>query len=187
MKRLTIIGILALISYHAFAWDKEPSAVLGIELGRPFPDLPACPSAIDSRGRYAPPQSLCVDGDYGSTIRLGGLPFSNMYVTGSVHLFDAKVESITLSVNHRDYTKMRDILVSRYDAPGDSSISEVTTLTGATLDSRTEGWNGKNVIITLIERAGRVDQTWVMFQHLELSAAKQKKTQNEIGDAASKL
>lgn len=172
-------------------WDREPSSVLGIELGAEVPkNVPECPSY--SAGGYKPPSQLCISGHdspYSDKLRmLEGLPFKDMAIRGTLTIQDGKVLNVTLDMRREeDYPDMAAILIEKYGEPTSKENSEVTSKSGGKFSSESWTWIGKKNSIFLFERSGRIDRSAVVFSNNALVETYKRAEQEKTKKSASEF
>jgi hypothetical protein len=170
-------------------WPNEPTAVIGITLGRPLPaSLLPCPTEFDA----APAPSLCVGEPYkagASTLRdLDRLPFKGLSASGYVTMFHGLVESITLTLDHDlSYSDFKEMLLARYGKPTSESVRQVESVGGGKADSMIMSWNGARVSIIYFERAVQMDHSVAIFQDNGLAAQDAAERAEKQKKAASAL
>ncbi len=179
------IGLVA--SHAAFAWDREPSAVFGIQLGETIPigSIPSCQEA-----RNAPtPEQLCIKKSWSNDklIFLHGLPIKKVTYTGTANLLDGKVQSIHVGFMHTKYDLMKAIMIERYGPPSGQEASSVTSQGGATVGNETLRWDGARNSIVLFERWERIDESLAVFSNNALRSRGEQMIEEQIKGSASKM
>lgn len=140
-------------------WDSEPNTFLGISLGLPLAEsMVQCPDNYFQNGF----KSLCwQDGHYTSHI-VSNTPNIGLdhYV---VDLSEVKgvVASISFQIEHRDFSKMAEMLRSKYGLPTTEKVDVVQNGMGAKFDNILMTWIGKNVTLSLASRADKIDRSLV--------------------------
>ncbi len=91
---------------------------------------------------------------------------------------DEMPEALLLNGKHDDYQEIRRLLVERYGEPTTVTPGTASNRMGATFSNETVIWLGKRLMLTLQERANKVDRTAAIFEYLP-RVEKQIKQRNE--------
>lgn len=147
-------------------WAQEPTAVFGIELGKPHTQ-PACGPAY-----FAGPQCVraSFSPDYASIENTPKLPFDYM---ASLSMYNGSVSSVALTGKNNEWPSVKETLTQRYGKPASVDVSTVKSGAGATFTSETLAWAGAEVTIAAIQRSGRVDEWLAVIQHNQTESARQ--------------
>ncbi|NIF82789.1 hypothetical protein F3J24_04610 [Comamonas sp. Tr-654] len=195
---VTCAAVAALVCAPAFAqkakktkgWAQEPDTVLGIKLGVPVASLAL--AECKSYSSTPPEGAQCVvKHEYGyrpdKVLNLIGMPDIGVHYATEIMVFDGFAKTLTLNLEHKDYPKIKDILIERYGKPQEQLKSDVTTGAGAVLSSESLMWKGKKMNLIVVERALSADKTAVFFTDLAVQAADLASRDKKSKDAASKF
>ena len=199
MRRIAAITLLAFAAAaHAqiaktqraktLPWAKEPELVFGLRLGERFDHDALKPCGGVTADGPPPKYSFCHlfgrSTPEAVQLLLSGFPVS-AFKGGSLSLEGGVASTLMLEGSHNDHSDIRAVLIERYGPPTVSMPGTVSNRMGASFSNETLIWTGKNVMLTLRERSGKVDETGVFFQHIP-SASKsiERDTQRRKGEAS---
>jgi hypothetical protein len=178
---MRLLPLALLVPIAAAAWQQEPTAVLGIELGKPLVGLARC-----SPSYQQPPTDICESYRTAKLVLLAGIPIPSVGV-GSVQLHNGAVSMVTLMHPSTAFDSLLAILTERYGKPHQMETSVVTNLAGARLSSRQASWRGSRTNIVAHERIGKVTEGAVFFSDIELAAQERAATAADTKATAGKL
>ncbi|MDO8263687.1 MAG: hypothetical protein Q7T21_10745 [Gallionella sp.] len=168
-------------------WKSEPSSVFGIKLGETLIG-DAVPPCGGFKGKDVDPE-ITVCAMYrpsSSGISIAGFPVSE-FQSGNVLLRDDIATSILIEARHNDYGSVKRLLVERYGEPTTSKNQVIQNNLGASFSSEKHIWLGKNITLTLDERAGRVDQTTIFFSHIKSAEKYEQEAEKKRKAGAAKM
>lgn len=188
MKRVVMASGLALASSFAMGqWAQEPTEVFGIKLGQPveMSGLKKCPAYSRDAGYGT---ELCIS-EYsrGANLSLINLPLREAGARGSIKLFGGVVASVMLSMDHKDYARMRELLVTRYGQPTVVKTDRLVSGAGAVVSGETASWVGSKNTLTLMERVGTINESAAAFSNNEAFNAQESARRESIAKDASKF
>jgi hypothetical protein len=70
-----------------------------------------------------------------------------------------RLHSIMITMNHDLYPRLRDAVLQRYGPPTSEHTEEVVTKAGIKWPNKTMIWRGSSIIVELVERVVRADET----------------------------
>lgn len=140
-------------------WDAEPESILSIKLGAPLSESMAeCPKGkygYEHRG-----ETMCWTKNQNLPwYEIENYPTPGMYI-GDVWgwVVDGAVEQVSFKFAQYDYLKMGELLKSKYGPPSQEKVATVQNRMGATFDSLEMTWVGRNLTLTFLSRAGKIDE-----------------------------
>jgi hypothetical protein len=179
---MKLLPLALLVPIAAAAWPQEPTAVLGIELGKPLAGISQCGPSYAQR----PPGICALTDPTAKLVLLTGIPIPSVG-RGAAHLHNGAVSMVTLMHPSTAYDNMLGILIERYGKPHQMETSVVTNLAGARLTSRQATWRGSRTLIVAHERIGNVTEGAVFFSDVELAAQERAATAADTKATAGKL
>lgn len=146
----------------AARWEREPTSVLGLELGAKIDpiDLPSCGGLAIRESAYG----FCYTSRSGEIVTLGGIKVPEFQAGGIIYAGEV-VAQLVLYASHDDYASAKAVLVERYGKPTSVRTTKTQTIGGGIFASEVLTWVGQNVTLTLEERFGRIDQSAARFVH----------------------
>lgn len=193
--KTTVAICSMLVSALAFAagdgkklpvWKQEPTAVLGIQLGKPLEasNIPTCLESME----ISP--EVCVKKPYkletGLVYRMLGHPFDYARMTLTVDETGV-VSYIGATMDHDRFSDFVKALVIKYGQPTVKGDVPVQSKAGATFSNMMYVWSGKAITIRAVERSGRVDESFVSFSDNASNTRTEVKQKQADKAAASKL
>jgi hypothetical protein len=171
----------------AASWTKEPESVLGIKLGQ---EVPADSPPPCDPPRYSGPNGanrvMCIANRSAKVLLFDWQPIDFLERVSAV-LQDGKVSSILLIAEHGNYIALKQMLIDRYGPPQRVHSNQAQTLSGATFDSETLKWLGRNVDLVVSEHAGSIEQSSAMFSHKKLTQDLAEELSRNTRNNAEKL
>lgn len=166
------------------AWAQEPTSVLGLELGAAVDhySLPACKDQPPDPPKYG----FCVTFASNLNAGIGGIAVP-AFDSGVIEMQGDIPTSVGLFAAHKNFERVKAVLIERYGRPTRASVSTLQNMAGATFQSQTLEWVGARVSLTLVERAGKVDQTAAVFRYLPAAQKDKAREASEVKSSAGKL
>lgn len=179
-------------------WPLEPSAFMGLELGKSLaeqeavlvacPEVPVWPGA-HSTVRDPAFKGFCYTGKLGATERLSvfnppdlGFWFDMKLITqGDVF------QGVSLVVNEADRAAMGSVLVQKYGPPTSRELKTYQNALGATFEGSVLTWSGDNVMLQYEELGPTRKLASMLLLSKEHARAKGNGLINKAGAAAGKL
>jgi hypothetical protein len=178
-------------------WEKEPDAFLGVKLNEPFNVAP-CPTKIF--GQYAKTEVLdyeamkSLEGVCLNTtdplykylkpesgpFKLAHLPALGVGYAASVHMKNGVVSKITIELKQSNFGVLLTAFKDRYGSPTSIESNTVKTTAGAEFNAADVTWKGKKLSISMYERMGKVDESYIvisdnLIMEAELAAQRAKR------------
>jgi hypothetical protein len=180
-----LFAVLAATAAHA-QWNKEPTHVFGVELGRDLSASSVARCVAPSRdNNFAASVVLCLDGIAVDareiTLRNLNLPGVD---TATVQMDEGVVRSIRIDFHHNYYQPMRSALVERFGVATRTQMGTVTTLLNVSLRTETVRWDGGRNSIVLNERVGTIEDSVLIFSNNVASKMRVEKDVERRSSAA---
>lgn len=102
---------------------------------------------------------------------------ANMTASTVYRFVDGKLYLVFVSFRQADFEAVRDALIQKLGQPATEEEREVQNLYGARFKSQQLEWRNDTSSVLLAERAGKIDESSVLFLHTDLAKrAEEKRT-----------
>ena len=187
------VAIAVLLLAAGISRADEPLSFKGFELGAPQDTfLSAFPRPNNCKGA-APSSQLCVwlpasdcrdeRSQCFQQINYGGVVPNGLLVD----FVEGRLASVRLYFRSSEFRKLKDALVLRFGAPADSKTEVVQNRMGATFNNDRLLWLRQETLLSIRERAGKVDEGVVMLTSKSFMERRKEQDSGDLKARAKNL
>lgn len=163
-------------------WQNEPNSFVGIRFDQKVDEvLPLCPPRTQRRTQ------MCHEEPYQNLFTVAMGPDLGFGYSLSVFAGGEGVESFYLTTDSENYSRLAQLLITKYGAPTDRSTELVKTKAGAEFNNETMRWRGSKVAIVSQRYGGDINTSVVTIKSISASEKSAADADRKTKESASKL